>query len=161
MMTRKREGSGFGELASSLIAIMAIVMVALFFIGAVESINRRVNIDMTVRGYVLSLESSGCLTTKQIDRLRKELVAAGMKEDTISICGYKSNGAGKFNWDADGSTTAKAIGLQTPVGYGNRVGIKITGKVPDNPFILNGFWLESDSSKLTDMTIVKISTAKY
>ena len=163
LVTHKNKGQGFGEVFSSLIGIMALVVVVLFFVGTISVLNRQVNIDNIVRGYMLQMEQQGCLTAQQQKQLKKDLVALGVYDGTVTIGGKPYTFSIKLEgWDAaKGVWQTQAIG--TPAGYGNRVGIKITMTVPDNEYHPQ-YWLGTviaQKTRTREVVITKVQTAKY
>lgn len=163
LITRKSKGQGFGELFSSLIGILAICVVVLFFVGTIQVLNRQVNMDSTIRGFMLQMESQGYLTSGQQEELRNELTNLG------AYNGHYTFGDNEYDfeiklegWDPYAKQWSEdAIGVAA--GYGNRVGLKVTMVVPDNEYNPK-YWLGAviqQKARTRDVVITKVSTAKY
>lgn len=163
LVTHKSKGQGFGELFSSLLSILALCVVVLFFIGTIQVINRQVNMDNVIRGYMLQMESQGYLTDSQQNELKTELVNLGAYDGVYTVgddtVNYQITLEGwdpvAREWQTD------AIGKAA--GYGNRVGLKVTMTVPDNEYSPQ-YWLGQviqQKMRVREVVITKVSTAKY
>ena len=163
LVTHKSKGQGFGELFSSLLAILALCVVVLFFIGTISVLNRQVNMDNTIRGFMLQMESQGYLTTVQQDELRTELTNLGAYNGAYTIGDNTYNYDIKLEgWDPVARAWSEQA-LGTAAGYGNRVGLKVTMTVPDNEYH-PVYWLGQiiqQKLRVREAVITKVSTAKY
>ena len=115
--------------------------------------------DSVIRGYMLQLEQQGYLTDKQQETLTEDLVRLGAYNGSYSFGQYSIKIEG---WDpANKQWSEQAI--DSAVGYGNRVGLKVTMTVPDNEYHPK-YWLGQvieQKQRVREVTITKIQTAKY
>ena len=163
VITRKSSGQGFGELFSSLLQILALTVVVLFYVGTIQVLNRQVNMDSTIRGYMLQLEQQGYLTDGQMTEMRNELVSLGAYSGDVNIGGTVHNYQIKIEgWDPTRRQWTEAA-IKTAAGYGRRCGLKVTMTVPDNEYHPQYCLGQVIQQKLRtrEVTITKVSTAKY
>jgi hypothetical protein len=102
----KKEKGVIGELLPSLITVMVIAVLLLFFINLQGNADRKNAVDQLARQYILRMETCGYLTAQDRDALRTELEYLGCQ-----------------GLDFTGTTLS-------PAGYGNRVNLVIRGRIP-------------------------------
>lgn len=170
LLTRKKSGEAFTDFMASLISLLMMVFVLLFFIEMLTVINRQVNMDAVLRSNMLLLESQGRLTEQQSVVLIKEL--EGLGAENIEVYAINPN-TGYFSdapatLDASGSKLKPGVGttrLVTQAGYGNRVGLKIVCDTPDNVFAnlkwTSAFFTAQPENLTRKTVLMKVSTAKY
>lgn len=163
LVLHKHSGSGFGELFSSMVGILQLSVVVLFYIGTIQVLNRQVNMDSVIRGFMLQLESQGYLTEQQQDELKAQLVDLGAYDGTYTF-GSESHDFEIVIEGWDSSTNAwSEDAINTAAGYGKRVGLRVTVTVPDNEYHPQ-YWLGNiiqQKLRTKNVVITKVQTAKY
>lgn len=102
---RKRESGNIGELLTMGLCVLALTVVMLSYMENVQMIGKKAAIGQLARGYLLKMETVGCLEEPDRVRLTAELEALGLTQI-----------------DYEGSTLE-------PAGYGNRITLQIHGKI--------------------------------
>ena len=105
MDRRKKEPGNIGELLTMGLCVLVLTVVMLSYMENVQMIGKKAAIGQLARGYLLKMETVGCLEAPDRVRLTAELEALGLTEI-----------------DYAGST-------MEPAGYGNRITLQIHGKL--------------------------------
>lgn len=105
MDIRQKESGNIGELLAMGLCVLALTVVMLGYMENVQMIGRKAAIGQLARGYLLKMETVGCLEEPDRVRLTAELEALGLTQI-----------------DYEGSTLE-------PAGYGNRISLQIHGKL--------------------------------
>lgn len=141
----KKEGSS--ELFASLFAIVAMTLFILFFVNAIGDVDAKTQIDQVARSYILRMESSGNLTTDEINSLKSELMKIKAVKDAV---------------DNGGQITVTFNGDNKPRGYGKTITLNIKCPVITTTFDSEGNIMGLvDKNKITYFEVNRQSTAKY
>lgn len=157
LITSKK--SGQGDLIASIFVILALTMFVFLYINSIGAITTRTQLDEIGRRYILRMESSGELTSSEVESIKTEcnkidLVrkATGGSNNEIKVTW--NNGAGQQSY---GNTVSLVI--ECPVStlnYG-QTNKEATGKAS----ILDILNKTNDKSDVKWYIIRKQSTAKY
>lgn len=143
----KLKGKGSSDLISSLFMILALTIFVLFFIYSIGDIYTKVQMDQVARSYILRMESSGKLTSDEIQSLKSELMNIGAVRDAVEL-----GNEIEVTWNSN----------NTSRGYGSKITLEI-----DCPAVVTGFNANKGTMGLLSrkntiiFKIKKQSTAKY
>lgn len=112
MEERKKESGNIGELLTIGLCVLALTVVMSGYLENVQLIGKKAAVGQLARGYLLKMETVGCLEEPDRVRLTAELEALGLTQI-----------------DYEGSTLE-------PAGYGNRIILQIHGKLGERYEIL-------------------------
>ena len=162
-----KKEKGESELITSMVAIAALTVFALFFISVTGDVHSRIAIDQVARTYILKLEAAGTLTATEIDQLKSDLLRIkSVNNAGGSINVVVNNGSGPKSY---GQTVTLDIDVPVLVtGYKT-----ITPDSPEeakkHPLAHAGYTADADATMYGLVThnttktyhVTKQSTAKY
>jgi hypothetical protein len=134
-----KKNKGQGELICSLVAIMAVIVVIFLSIYVAQDISKVQSIDQIARQAIIKVETSGSLTSDQIDSIKTSLTNIGATFDTPAdnstdtpdgvYLMYKDDTG---NWKVDTTNEYKSK-------YGEEVGVYIQCEIYTTTFNGNIF----------------------
>ncbi|MBE5936526.1 MAG: hypothetical protein E7265_00675 [Lachnospiraceae bacterium] len=131
----RKEGSIF-KMFPILLGISAITVLALMFFGFMKDMDVREQASFVAREYMLKMESIGYLDNYNCNMLINDLQEIGVE-----------------NINLTGSTIQD-------VGYGNEIVLVINAKAPVTEFEITDVLGMQANKRMTDISIVRKSTAK-
>lgn len=134
---RKKESGNVGQLLPSLLTVFVVFYLIILYLTVAQDLERKNNLDMLARQYIIRMETFGKLTSDDRDNLKAALEGMGCR-----------------NIDFSGTD-------MTEVGYGNPVNLSITGEIPTRRIVWLAGLNTGASDEYISFTIRKASTGKY
>jgi hypothetical protein len=138
---------GVSELIASIIVIFALSVFILFFVESITDIYAKIQIDQTVRGYIIRMESAGELSTADKDDL-----IADLREINAVEAAYEAGGSITVTWNSG----------QGVKGYGDKITLEVNCPIlVSRANMLNGIMEVKKEDSVIYFKCRKQSTAKY
>ena len=146
LLNKKKKDSGamIGHMLPIVLTAIAMAAIAVIFSSWMMNLDRKNNIDVIARKYMLKMETVGGLTPDDRDSLKQELIDAGMQTEGLTI-------------EASDKTGSPA----TDPGYGAQITLKITGKLKIYDYEFINLFRTDLKSGTIPISVVKKSTAKH
>lgn len=120
-----------------ILAVVVVAVIGVVFTSWMSNLDKKDQIDMIAREYILRMETKGYLDTCDEAELYQDLQNAGMQEIRL-----------------EGTN-------RTPVGYGNQITLDIKGSLRIHQYDVENIFKVHIGNSLIPVSIRKVSTAKY
>ena len=133
----KKESGSVMKLFPIILAVVVVAVIGVVFASWMSNLDKKDQIDMIAREYILRMESKGYLDTCDEAELYQDLQNVGMQEIRL-----------------EGTN-------RTPVGYGNQITLDIKGSLRIHQYDVENIFKVHIGNSLIPVSIRKVSTAKY
>ena len=144
IIKKKDNGDIVGTVLPLILTTVAIAAIAVIFSSWMMNVDRKNDLDVIARRYMLIMESEGGLRSEDETELRDELASAGLKNINITS-----------------QTSRKTDDPTTDPGYGQKIVLAIEGDMEAYNYQFIDFFNVDTSKGTLPIEIVKVSTAKH
>lgn len=133
----KRDSGAATKLIPLIFSIVVIAMLLSLFMNWMQTLNKKEEIDLIARKYLLIAETEGYFKNENLVTMTNELKSVGLTSVTY------------------GSTTV------SPVSYGAIITLEIIGVLPVKYYILDAPFSLQGATRNIDVYVTRKTTAKY
>ena len=133
----KKEPGSVMKLFPIILAVIVVAVIGVVFAGWMSNLDKKDQIDMIAREYILRMETKGYLDSEDEAALCQDLQDAGMQEIRL-----------------DGTN-------RSPVGYGNQITLDIKGSLQIHQYDVENLFKVYIGNSMVPVSVRKVSTAKY
>jgi len=144
IFSKKDNGIVVATVIETTLCILFCTIILLFSLSFMSTIQRKSDVDLLCRKYILLMETEGCMTVDMENNFKSELDSLGVTQ--IDLTGTTK------------STVANNVETK-PTNYGEVITLHIKGKITVPSFIMNNDWGKISTMTL-DMDITKSSISK-